>query len=143
MKYLALSLMLMASQAFAFDVCSLSDTGALEDAVTANQLKVLHTAEPFGFDQLERSMIFAMISKDDWNEIHSEEEAVLHFEDRNAEELEAGTNAGEIIYYAAGSKKIAMVHYYPGDNEYGALFEVKNGTHQMLATIGDGEINCL
>jgi hypothetical protein len=143
MKLLALTLALMTSQAFAFDVCSLQDTGALEDAVLAKEIKHLQTTEPFKFNQLEKKMIFEMVKKDDWNEIESEADAVLHFEDRNADELQAGTNAGEIAYYAAGSKKIAMVHYYPGDNEYGAIFEVKNGSHKMIATIGDGEISCL
>lgn len=58
-----------------------------------------------------------------------------------------GYNAGQIVYgsVAHGPKKFtaAKVVYYPGDNQYGAIFVIHPSYAGILAIINDGDINCL
>ncbi len=54
-----------------------------------------------------------------------------------------GSNAGEIEYFKVGRKVIAKVHYWPGDNEFGAYVEVVGSKVLIHAEISDGDIYCL
>ena len=63
-----------------------------------------------------------------------------------------GTLGGTVAYYkvkqGSNEKTLANVTYYPGDNEYGALFQIwtfSSGFQSvgMIGTIGDSDIYCL
>ena len=73
----------------------------------------------------------------------SEAHALHIFGDYYEDETETGSDAGEIIYFKLASQKFITVHYWPGENEYGAIFEMKNGKIIHIANIGDGSIECL
>jgi hypothetical protein len=52
-------------------------------------------------------------------------------------------DAGEIEYLTAENTKFALVHYWPGENEYGAFIEIKNNKSiKVMASITDGFIEC-
>jgi hypothetical protein len=54
-----------------------------------------------------------------------------------------GPNAGEIVYYNIQGKQIVLVHYWPGENEYGAFYQInKNASVKLMATISDSFISC-
>jgi hypothetical protein len=59
-----------------------------------------------------------------------------------------GSLGGQIEYYEIGGKTLANVTYYPGDNEYGLLFQVwtfDDGSQSlgMIGSIGDSDRYCL
>jgi hypothetical protein len=64
-----------------------------------------------------------------------------------------GSLGGDISFYEvkaprAKTKKIALVNYFPGDNEYGAIFAMDSYAdgHEaasFIGTVGDGDIACL
>jgi hypothetical protein len=74
-------------------------------------------------------------------------EALAEFRDDQGE----GSNAGALTFREIttnGRKhQVASVTYYPGDNQYGLLFEIVGAGAQMRAEvigrIGDGDISCL
>ena len=94
-----------------------------------------------GFSAIERKMIHKVVALQDYLKDVTEQEALDGFND--VYEGEAGYNAGEIVYFKVGRKMIAKVHYYPGDNEYGAYVEVVGSKVLVHAEIIDGEIYCL
>jgi hypothetical protein len=50
---------------------------------------------------------------------------------------------GEVEYYNIEGLKIILIHYWPGDNEYGAYFKInKNGSFKLIATVSDSFIEC-
>ena len=64
-----------------------------------------------------------------------------------------GSLGGDISFYeikapGAKTKKIALVTYFPGDNEYGAVFAMNSYAdgHEaasFIGTVGDSDIACL
>ena len=90
---------------------------------------------------IEKKMIHKTVTLQSWLNPMTEAEAVETFGDYyNGEQ---GSNAGEIVYFKVGRKIIAKVHYWPGDNEYGAYVEVVGSKVLVHAEIGDGDIYCL
>lgn len=90
---------------------------------------------------IEKKMIHKTVTLQSWLNPMTEAEAVETFGDYyNGEQ---GSNAGEIVYFKVGRKIIAKVHYWPGDNEYGAYVEVVGTKVLVHAEIGDGDIYCL
>ncbi len=97
------------------------------------------------FSPVDRKMVFAMMVEygKTWQTFKDEAAAMHDLLDFYEGEKTPGTNAGEIIRFHEGTKTIALVHFWPGDNEFGAYFEVlSNGTFKKIATIGDGDIYC-
>lgn len=142
MKIFLLALSILSTQAFAFEVCSLTDTGALNDAVSAGEMQHLRTVEAgSNYETIEKNLITETMLAQDFGVV-DQVSAILLFEDRELDETTTGGHAGSIEYYLAGQRKFVMVHFYPGDNEYGSLFELRGRAVLPLATIGDGEINC-
>lgn len=62
----------------------------------------------------------------------SKEEALKSFE----------ASDGEIKYYVIAGRFYALVHYYPGDNEFGGFFEVSGNAFKLIAEINDSYISC-
>lgn len=148
MKSLILSLLLSTS-AFAANICEFQDTHTFTDKVEAGEAKLLARTETQNFTALERQMIFATMKTygKDFRTYENEYKAIFDFLDQYEEcspnELIPGPNAGEILYYEVAGKKIALVHFWPGDNEYGSIFEIsKTGKFTHLAKVNDGEVYC-
>ncbi len=103
------------------------------------------------FDQavsdLEKAMIQTAVLMTDTTAV-TPDQAVEIFADKE----HGGSLGGTVAYYkvthGGNEKTLANVTYYPGDNEYGALFQIwtwSNGNQSagMIGTIGDSDIYCL
>ncbi len=90
---------------------------------------------------IEKKMIRKVVALQSYLSAVTEAEALDAFGDYYNGKL--GGNAGEITYYKVGNKAIALVHYWPGDNQYGAYVEVVGSKILIHAEIGDGDIYCL
>lgn len=140
MKMFSILFFFISFQALAFDICQFPDTYEFSDKF---EKSITLKNEGPTFAALERKMIYDFLKKDAWNEAKDENQAVRIFLDYSDNGNEPGYNAGEIVYYKIENKMIAKVHFFPGDNEYGAFYEIQGGKAKELALIGDGEINCL
>ncbi len=87
-----------------------------------------------GFSALEKKMIHKVVTIQEYLSTNTLEESFENF---------GGSSDGEIVYFKVGRKVIAKVHYWPGDNEYGAYVEVVGSKVLVHAEIGDGDIYCL
>lgn len=135
MKTLLLLTFILSSQAFAFDPCLYSETREFTRELEALNLEPVHVSnnhKKFRFN--EKQMIHLTVSLQDWLKGASRHEALNIFT--------IDSSDGEILYYRFGDKTIALVHYWPGDNEYGAFFEMKNNAFRLLAEIRDSGIYC-
>ena len=86
-----------------------------------------------GFSALEKRLIHKVVTIQDYLSENSAEQSLEDF---------GGSADGEIVYFKVGNKVMAKVHYWPGDNEYGAYIEVFGSKVLVHAHIGDGDINC-
>jgi hypothetical protein len=86
-----------------------------------------------GFSAIEKKMIHKAVIQQDYLSDNSPEQSLEDF---------GGSADGEIVYYKVGRKVIAKVHYWPGDNEFGAYVEVIGSKILIHAHIGDSEIIC-
>jgi hypothetical protein len=94
-----------------------------------------------GWSALEKDMIHLAISLDNSLRGVTKEEALRKFADLY--EGRQGSNAGEIVYLTISDKQYALVHYWPGENEYGAFFQLKTGrAFKLVAEITDSFIEC-
>jgi hypothetical protein len=86
-----------------------------------------------GLSKLEEKMIHKAVTQQDYLSTNTPEQSLEDF---------GGSADGEIVYYKVGHKVIAKVHYWPGDNEFGAYVEVVGSKVIIHAHIGDSEIVC-
>lgn len=93
-----------------------------------------------GYTAIEKKMIHKVVGIQGYLANLSEAQALEAFGDYY--QGERGSNEGEIVYFKVGRKVIAKVHYWPGDNEYGAYVEVVGSKIVIHAEIGDGDIYC-
>jgi hypothetical protein len=136
MKYILLFSFLLSQAAYAFDVCSYPSTWDfnqdLEDkGIVSSKISDKH--ERFTFN--EKKMIHLAITLQNYLQGSSLEDALRAFSNSD----------GRIVYYDIEDKTFAFAQYYPGDNEYGALYEVKakgKGAFKLLAKVEDGDIFC-
>lgn len=134
----------MASSLYASEVCRFNTTEEIEDAVAIRQVKKIKISKNHRrFSEIEKELIWRAVSSDQAYRRIGREEALSLFADMAEGRRTPGANAGEIIYYQLGSKDIILVHYWPGDNEYGAYFELlPNNKFKMVATVSDSDIAC-
>jgi hypothetical protein len=138
MKTIALMFMLVTTQAFASEVCKFEETVNFTEAY-----KEIRRSEDLNkFTVLEKKMIHQAVGLQRWREDLTQEQALLDFMDIRENETLPGSLAGAIVYYSVKGKTIALVSHYPGDNEYGAFFEVKGSSFRVIAEIGDSFIEC-
>jgi hypothetical protein len=122
---------LLLTSSFASEVCDFDTTGQWHDAYPLHTTVTQHQ----NFTLLERALIWKAIASDNYYADLNQDQALLVFS--------VGYNAGEIAYYHRGSKVFALVHYWPGENEYGAFFEIlSEGKFKLVATVQDGDIYC-
>lgn len=128
----------------AFDVCQFEDTVAFDEAVEAKKLSLIYQADDHKkWTILEKKMIHATITSDDYHANVNQNEALRTFGDYYEDNTEEGANSGSIQYYKVGAYKFVLVHYWPGDNEVGAFLEVDpKGKIKILATISDQWVEC-
>ncbi len=97
---------------------------------------------------MEKAMIQAAVLHTDNSTPVTPDEAVDIFSDKEND----GSLGGKVSYFkvkhGGNEKTLANVTYYPGDNEYGALFQIwtySDGSQYagMIGTIGDSDIYCL
>lgn len=142
MKYLLFIPLLFLSNAYAFDVCSFEYTHDFFEYIEKQGIKPTRVSKNHKkFTSVEKKMIYKMVTSQSWRRNDTVAEALLEFGDYyNGKE---GYNAGEIQYFTINNIKLVLVHYWPGDNEYGAFFFVnKNNSTRYKAVINDGEIYC-
>lgn len=146
MKTLILLASLLSTQAFAaFDACKFEDSNDFVTALKRAKAQVVKSKDHQKFTAVELDLIHTTISTE---HMYASEQLTsaqtLHiFGDYYEEETTPGSDAGEIIYFILATQKFIVVHYWPGENEYGSIFEVKNGHNVQVANIGDSFIECL
>lgn len=141
MKLLISFLLLLSANAKAVDICSFEETWNFVEALETDGIKAHKTSKNHKrFTFVEKQMIHFMVTQQSWMEGISREEALENFGDFYNGKM--GFNAGEIVYYQIDGKEIALVHYWPGDNEVGAFFEMRNGAYKIIATVSDAWISC-
>lgn len=145
MKNFILSLALLSSSAFANqEICRFDSTPDFHEAMENSKVgrQVGMNADHGNFAPLENTMIYQTVTGQEWQRDLSMEQALGEFADYNEYEPGPGSMAGEILYYKIKDSRFALVHYWPGENEYGAFFELKSGSATMIAEINDGDITC-
>lgn len=142
MKFLLALSLLVTTSAFAAPFCDYQETSQFQDALQASNIKpVKKSTNPKRYTFVEKQMIHLTVTLQRWLSGSSKEEAFSIFIDEY--EGRKGHNAGNIIYYQIAGRYFALVHYYPGENEYGAFFEVvQNGSYRLLADVSDSYITC-
>lgn len=145
MKTFILLAVLICTQAYgAFDVCKFEETFELTEAMEKSGKLTKTSNNHKHFTKTEKNLIFEAIESDEmYSGTITEAEALNIFGDYYDGSQTTGSNAGEISYYTVGKQKFIIVHYWPGDNEYGGIFEVKNGKAAHIAIIGDSFIECI
>ncbi len=141
MKFLLAVALFITTNAFAVDVCSFQETSDFKEAIAARNIKPSKKSmNPKRFTFIEKQMVHLTITLEGWLSGSTREEAIEIFGDY--QEGKKGFNGGEILYFDISGKQIALVHYWPGENEYGAFFELKNGAYKLLANVTDSYITC-
>ncbi len=141
MKFLIIFALLISAQTFAADICHFEETSDFFSALEAEGIKPYKKSKNHKrFTFIEKQMIHLTVTLQDYLRGATKEESLLLFGDYY--EGEIGSNAGEILYFKIADKDFALVHYWPGDNEYGAYYEVKNSAFRLVADIEDSFINC-
>lgn len=136
MKTFLLLALFISFDLLAFDPCSYSSTAEFNDDLKSQGIEaVKNSRNPKRFRFVEKQMIHLTVSLQDWLNGISRVEALDLFVE--------GSSDGEIAYFQLNGKEVALVHYWPGDNEYGAFFEMNNSAFRLMAEIRDSEIVCL
>ena len=139
MKFLLLVSLFVSSQVFALDLCQLRDTYEFDQVVQFERVPTIRSVSK-NYSALEKRMIHQALRLQSWQTRMPMEASLRAFGD--VYDGYQGTNPGEIVYYQVQGQKLALVHYFPGENEYGAFYLVGNGKTKMVARIDDGEISC-
>lgn len=141
MKFLFALFILITTNAFAVDICTFAETFEFHQTLDAKGIKPLKKAtNPKRFTFVEKQMIHLTVTLQRSLNGSTKEESLEIFSDLY--DGQRGHHAGEILYYEISGKQFALVHYWPGENEYGGFFEIKNNAYKLLAEINDSFIAC-
>ncbi len=143
MKLYFLFAILISGRAFGFDLCQYESTSDFLDLIEAGKGKQTHESSNHKkFTEYEKNLIYTTIRLErDYRDV-SKYKALIIFGDFDEGSDEPGSDAGTIRYFTIGKERIVMVHYWPGENEYGAFYQIKADKTEMIASIGDGSIEC-
>lgn len=132
MKFALLIALFITTNVFAADICNFQETWEWHEAIEAEGLKAVQTTKNGKkLTSVEKHLVHKTVTLQDYLKDLTKVQAVEEFAD------------GEIEYYNFEGTKIILVHYWPGDNEYGAFFKInKNGSFKLLATVSDSFIEC-
>jgi hypothetical protein len=118
------------TKAMAFDLCSYQQTSQIE----ISRSKV--SKRPSRFTFAEKNLVHRTIALENYNRGISRPEALEIFTEASSE--------GKIVYFSKNGKDYILVHYWPGDNEYGAFYLVsEKSAPKLIASIGDSFITCI
>jgi hypothetical protein len=141
MKLLICLLLIFTSNAFGMDFCAFRNTEELRASFEEKKIKPKKVSKDHKtFTNIEKKLIHHSLLLHDWRRSPSLKESIEEFADLKNDE--PGPHAGEIVYYKIGRKTFMVVHYWPKGEEYGAIYESKDRTNNLNATISDGEIEC-
>jgi hypothetical protein len=134
--------LLISFNVFAVDICSFEQTWEFSQAVEdRGQGPVRVSRDHTKFTSVELKLILKTLEQEYGKGKISLARSVELFSDLH--EGMPGYNAGEVVYYNFEGKQIILIHYWPGDNEYGAIFTInRNGSFKLLAKITDSFIEC-
>lgn len=137
-----LAALFISIQAFAANICDYQETFEFFQVLQKNGVKRTKTSSnPKNWTAFEQEMISSTIRLQHYYKDISKKKALQEFADLY--QGKPGSNAGEIVYFTISGKQYALVHYWPGENEYGAFLQLKNGnTFQLVAEITDSFIDC-
>lgn len=132
MKFALLIALFITTNVFAADICKFEETWEWYEANKAEGIKPVRTAKNFKkFTSVEKHLVHKTVTLQDYLKDLSLGDAVTEFSE------------GEIEFYNIEGQQMILVHYWPGDNEYGAFFKInKNGSFKLLATVSDSFIEC-
>ena len=144
MKLFLVLVMFVSTQAHSSEVCRFKETVNFTEAVENGLGKKIHVSKDHSrFTTLEKKMIFQAVALQEWLEIKTQQDALNSFGDFNDGAMEPGNMAGSVDYYEVKGQTIVLVTYFPGDNEYGSIFELKaSGAAKMVASVEDSFISC-
>jgi hypothetical protein len=142
MKYIICVLLLASTSGFAVDICKFEETWQFHDALEAKRIAPAKVSDDHKrFTSVEKQLIHRAVTQQSWLRNIALAESLDVFGDYYRGK--PGSNAGVIKYFQIDGKQFVLVHYWPGDNEYGAYFmRNQNGSHKLVATIGDSFIDC-
>ncbi|NRA67177.1 MAG: hypothetical protein HRU19_22025 [Pseudobacteriovorax sp.] len=97
--------------------------------------------------ETEKALIFSVISTQNLDRIFTLEEAIRGFFGLQTEdEWLLTSEAGDILYYQVpgldDDQFFVTVAYYPGDNEYGAIYAIDGGRPRLIGQINDSDLYC-
>jgi hypothetical protein len=143
MKLLFLFIFSIASHSYAADICNFQETWEFREALKEEGNRpVLISKNHSKFTTVEKRLVHKWLSSQPDRRNTTLEQSMEEFSDRHSGKV--GPDAGEIIYFNIDGKKYVLVHYWPGENEYGAFYSVnKNNSYKQIANITDSFIECL
>lgn len=139
---LFLALLFITTNAFAINICKFEETSDFKDELEERGIRPARVSKNHKkFTSVEKQLIHRTVTLQSWLKNSTMKEALESFGDYY--EGQQGSNAGEIEYYNIEGKQYILVHYWPGDNEYGAYYAInKNGSFKLVAEINDSFIEC-
>ena len=142
MKYILLAVLMITTNAFAVNVCDFNETSDFRRSLESEGVAPVRVAKNHRrFTSVEKQLIHKTVTLQSWLENISAKESLDTFGDYIGGRR--GANAGEISYYNLDGEQLILVHYWPGENEYGAFYRLnKNGSFKLLAEINDSYIFC-
>jgi hypothetical protein len=124
---------LISIPASAVEVCSFEEMWELHEHLDEKGLKPTQVSKNHKrFKFIEKQMIHHAVTLDSWASGATREDALQMFED----------GEGYITYFSVDSKSLAFVQYWPGENLYGAIYEMRNSAYKVIASIQDSFIEC-
>lgn len=144
MKLFLFLFMTIAFNSYAVDICKFEETWEFKNKLKDEGIvPVLVSKNHSKFTTVEKRLIHKWLSSQSGRRNTSLEQSMEEFSDSRLTG-KPGPDAGEIIYYNIEGKKYVLIHYWPGENEYGAYFAVnKNNTYKLIADITDSFIECV
>jgi hypothetical protein len=137
MKLFVFLFVFISVQAWAVNVCDFMETSDFR----RSHFEIRSSADHFQFSALEQQLIHEAVNLSSYRGPVSQSEALKIFGDFSSSQL-PGYNAGEILYFSVRGKELILVHYWPGENEYGAFFELSGTGAKIVATVSDSFIEC-
>ena len=144
MKLFLLFILFITSHSYAADICKFQETWEFKEALKEEGNRpVLISKNHSKFTSVEKRLIHKWLSSQSDRRNTTLEQSMEEFSDMRLTG-KVGPDAGEIIYYNIEGKKYVLVHYWPGENEYGAFYSVnKNNSYKLIAEIMDSFIECV
>lgn len=132
MKFALLITLFVTTNVFAFDICKFQETSDMDQELESLGVKPVRIAKNSKkFTSVEKHLVHKTVTQQDYLKGLGLAEAIEEFAD------------GEIEYYNFEGQQMILVHYWPGDNEYGAFYKInKNGSFKLLANVSDSFIEC-